>query len=246
MNTVTIRRILSLLGLMAVMLCAMAVSADPLPAPSAPQDEGRFPAVPTLSQPANGGKIEQNGIFSWTNLNATLSKLKIRVVETGEIIVIKVTQTDCNGSYCWWYPTKADLFDKVQDGWSITWKVVSKFAGNPIRTKTAAFSATVNEVDVPNLISPVDNVLLLPAHSLKWKNDSQQNPYYTLTITNTATGEKISTTLEAYSACQAECAVNPHSLPGDLTSATTYTWFVKAKGYTGETAKSEVRTFVTP
>ena len=58
--------------------------------------------------------------------------------------------------------------------------------------------------------------------------------------------EKISTTLEAYSACQAECAVNPHSLPGDLTSATTYTWFVKAKGYTGETAKSEVRTFVTP
>ena len=246
MNTVTIRRILSLLGLMAVMLCAMAVSADPLPAPSAPQDEGRFPTIPTLAAPANGGKIEQNGTFVWTNLNATVSKLKIKVVETGEIIVIKVTQSDCNALYCWWYPTKADLFDKVQDGWTIKWKVISKYAASGLKTKTAPFTATVNEVDVPNLVSPVDNVLLLPAHSLKWKNDSQQNPFYTLTIVRVATQEKVSVTLEAYSHCQAECAVNPYDLPGDLATGSVYQWFVKAKGYTGETAKSEVRTFVTP
>lgn len=248
MNMKSIRRIVSLLGLTIAVMSSMIAFAEPMPAPQAPQSETRGGGTTTLVVPANGERVEQNGIFSWTNVLANQYKLKIRVVETGAILVIKIAATNatCNLEYCWWYPTKEGLFDKVTDGQAITWKVVAKFAGDPVRTKSATFSATINEVDVPNLISPVDNVLLLPAHSLKWKNDSQQNPFYTLTTINTVTNEKVSVMIEAYSHCQAECAVNPHDMPGDLAAATTYKWFVKASGYTGESAKSEVRTFVTP
>ena len=242
----TIRRVLVMTILSAVAVAGAAVSADPLPVPDVPGASVKGPllAVPvtTLASPADGGTLDQMHHLSWQNISADAYVVKMTVVETGQRIKKQVAPAECNVSYCIYMPNKNDFYPLVKDGQTVKWKVTAKFVEDGVTHQSTSNSRTftVDEINAPVLLSPASGEAILGG--LTWDIDTQTTQYQVLFVKNTETGEVVKYTRDTNGGCSFPCSI----YPDNLTEGTKYKWWVKAKGYTGESMTSEKRVFFTP
>lgn len=241
-----IRRICMLAALSAIALTGAVVSADPLPVPDAPDASVKGPigAIPVtiLAVPAHGGTLDQTDHLAWTNVGADGYVVKMRVIETGQRITKKVLPAACTAVYCTYMPNKTDFYPLVKDGQTVKWKVMAKFVdgGQTYRSTSNARTFIVDEINAPVLLSPASGEMIVAG--LTWDVDFSTTQYQILFVKNMETGEVAKYVRDTNGGCSFPCSIYPDS----LSQGTKYKWWVKAKGFTGESRLSEKRVFFTP
>ena len=239
-----IRRIAAMAALSAVALTGAVVSADPLPVPNMPKLT-LAPVSELLSPPDGVTANMYNTVFTWSHL-ATPDKyiVKVTVVRTGETFSANAPLANCSGAgFCTLAASAVpNLFDHVQDGDQVKWRVVAKYGET--KAKSNARTLTFDTVNAPTNLLPANGALLMPVHNLSWTTHNT-NQSYVLVVKNAADGALISKQKLSGEDCAATCAVSASSL-GELPSGTTLKWFVKAIGFNGDVAKSAKQTLVTP
>lgn len=253
MNSVRVsilRRLLAAAVLAVFVFGALPAQAEPMPVPAA--GETRIVPTPQLHYPLHGTLLSHTDVVSWSNVGAKTYVLKLQMGGTDETIKVKVTKAECHQyGYCVWHPSSGGnaFFKRAIDGQAVYWTVMAKFNEDGQKAKAVSETRTfiVDEVVAPTLVSPANNVLLLPGNTLAWETYSDVSKKFVLKLKNTATGETSKFAFAAGAVCSGSvCTVAPHTLPGGLSAATTYHWWVIAKGFTGESAESGIRVFVTP
>lgn len=240
MNSKTIHRAITLLVLILVASLGIA-HAEPLPAPAAPKDGPVviIPPVNLLSPPAGVTVTAVSGL-TWSN--AVLPQkyiIKFVIVETGQTLRFNVPLASCGAGFCVLPISSTPLFDHVSDGDMFTWRVIAKHAFGS--TKSAANMNIADTVSTPDSLLPVHGSTLQPVHDLTWDHDLA-NASYRLIVTHIATGERVIKHKMLAAACAATCSADVFEMTAFVENHG-YQWFVKAKGFNGDKAKSAKQTF---
>jgi hypothetical protein len=133
------------------------------------------------------------------------------------------------------------VLDTAKDGDAIKWRVVAKHGDET--TKSAAMTFIANTVDAPELINPANGGQLDVDEDLSWTN-SPANAKYTLIVRDGETGETVIKRNIPAGSCAAVCIYDPF-VGYILAQQTEYLWFVKARGFNGDKAKSAKQSFTT-
>jgi hypothetical protein len=245
MKNYPIRRIALLAALMAGALTGMTAQADPLPAPAEPKGGGGHEGPPpvVLLMPAADANVTYDTLFAWKNPE-TPNKyiLRLLIVATGETVKFNVPLDACaDGGACGVAAGATPLFDHVKDGAVIQWRVIAKYDDGT--SKSAKRLLRADTVNAPETLFPADDAMLLPVHNLTW-NHSDANESYVVTIIDVETGELTAKFTVLHGDCGATCAISPQITAQNQQQE--YRWFVKAKGFNGNKAKSAKQMFTTP
>lgn len=242
MNNRIIRRAIALLTLTAALTMSLGAYADPLPVPHAPKDGPIviIPPVNLLSPPA-GVVLNQTAVLTWSNVVLPQKYvIKFVIAETGQTLRFNVPLESCGGAgFCTLPISETPLFDMLSDGDSFTWRVIAKHAFGS--TKSAANMNIADTVSAPDSLLPIHGASLNPAANLTWDNDAA-NASYTLVVKHIASGERVIKHKLRADVCAAACSVDVFEMT-DFVEGHGYQWFVKAKGYNGDKAKSAKQTF---
>lgn len=244
-------RILSSLTIVAVLLAAFGITAaaQDIPGFRAPADQAietstEIRLLPELSlyAPDDLAEFRSYTSFQWVDLSALKYKLTFKEVATGIKHTLTIKNNACNGVACTVLPHQSGFLAEVKDGMVLTWQVTAIMEDAKI--KSAVRTVTVNEVIVPTLINPANGSTIGYHSALSWMNANAINDYFRVVMIDAQTGAKALNQFFDSAACAAECSITPHYLTNKLVSGRTYKWYVLAVGFSGEKAKSEVRTVV--
>ncbi|MBK9124140.1 MAG: hypothetical protein IPM16_13630 [Chloroflexi bacterium] len=239
-----IRRTLVPLMLLAMMAVGIA-QADPLPVPEAPGLGVIILPVVNLLSPPDGVTVDYSNVFTWSRVQTADSYvIKMKVVETGAKAKQVVSTDNCfEAGFCIKAMEDTPIFDHVDDGDTVEWKVIAKI--DDIKVKSQTWTVVVDTVAAPTTLLPAHGALLLPVHSLSWNNDDDVNAQYKVVVKDADSGDTVFKLKRFSNQCEGPCSVNS-GVYGPLPLAETFTWFVKAKGYNGDKAKSATQTLYTP
>jgi hypothetical protein len=212
-----------------------------LPAESSTEVRDVLPEF-TLYAPDDQTEMRTYTSFQWADLSALKYKLTFKEVATGVKHTLKVQPAACNGITCALIPGQTGFFSEIKDDTVLTWQVTAIMADGKV--KSAVRTVTVNEVIVPTLNNPVNGAALNYHSTVSWTNANAVNDYFRVVMIDAQTGQKALNQFFDSAACAAECSITPRYLTNKLVPGRTYNWYVLAVGFSGEKAKSEVRTVV--
>jgi hypothetical protein len=238
MNLQMIRRVLATTVLTATLFAGVTANADPLPVPQ--KFEVIVPPVSLLSPP-NGVESTYNTVFTWSDTGTPNTyKLKIKNTNTGQKLTSSVDPATCNeAGFCTRSGDAIDLFEHVEDGDVIQWWVVAKYKDGKV--KSSKRTLIMNTVSAPTTMQPGHTDNLYSENPLRW-NDTFENMQYTLVVKYVDGGAVAHKSTMHSNACEDMCEVNPFE-GQPFPDYELFTWFVKAKGYNGDKAKSAQQTF---
>lgn len=238
---------------------AGAMAQDVLPVPPAADERAATRDDITLYGPINGKALTPYsdedflGLGSYTNeLNWSITYgetviVKIKVPATGLTKSYKNLQTCSFGGPfsftvgCSLKMMATDFFQHIKDGQTFNWRVIMRAeTGEVFKSEWA--TAVVDEVNAPVLPPSPINVTVYQGSSLTWLHDPL-NAGYTVIIKRASDGVVVAKQDISGATCTETCLLDPYTVEG-LQSGTAYKWFVKATGYSGETAKSLKQTFM--
>ena len=234
-----IRRTFTLSALIATMAVSFAASAQPLPLPQPPA--AGLTSVIEVILPESGAEATYYSSFVWgSELPQDSYVLRFKFAD-GTTAKYSVPMEACapDGT-CAVELADTGVLNTVSDNDVITWRVIAKHGDE--KTKSAKATFIANTVSTPELINAVGGVQLSADEELSWTANAA-NERYILIIREAETGALALKRNIAAEFCElGVCVYDP--IPG-LAQQTDYIWFVKAKGYTGDKAKSAKQTFTT-
>lgn len=228
MKMKSIRRILSISLLTIGALASMAVHAVP-------------PLPVFLVSPAEGQTVRYNDTFTWTPNGASKYIVKFKIVQTGQNLSYTFKGTSCGIDECAVTLHNTPLFNAVKDGQTVKWRVIAKSGTQKV--KSVLRTVTVDTVNAP-VTSPVNGSIIGNGDQLTWTNHPA-NKSYTLIVKHVASGTTVINETMLAGECVLLCTVEPHEA-ANLQAGQEYKWFVKAKGFNGNKAKSAKKTFTVP
>lgn len=241
-----IRRTVTPFILLAILAIGFGAQAEPLPVPQSPGQGVMIIPVVSLLSPPDGVTVDYGNVFTWTRvLPADSYVIKMKVVETGATVKHISVPDDCvPAGFCSEAMVNTPIFDYVDDGDTVEWKVIAKIGSTKVKSQT--WMIEVDTVNAPTTLLPAADALLLPAQSLSWNNDHDVNAQYTVVVKHADTGEvEFKLKLNANLCGGVPCSVSS-GVYGPLPLGQEFTWFVKVKGFNGDKAKSVTQTFTTP
>lgn len=235
-----LRTTLSLCTLLVVLMAPAIAQAQPKPLPPAPEAPlPQLSVVVEILSPGTGKYVTQNTTLVWTNeVTPKNYKIKLTADSTGKTVKFKVPLSHCvsNGN-CAIALYETTLLKSLKDGEGFTWQVIGKTNAGKIKSPMQHQAA--DTVTVPTVLSPDNDMFVLPNPILSW-NNSPANSKYVLVIRNATTNKLVAKVKRNASECEGYCKVSTATF--NLKVGKSYTWFVKAKGPNGDVAKSVTRT----
>jgi hypothetical protein len=239
-----IRRTFTLFALIAATAIAItgvsfAAPAAPLPVPLQPLGIGLTSPILLIS-PSAGAEVSYNSKFAWeSELQPDKYVLKFKLAD-GTITKYTVPMELCTlGGTCTVKVDATGVLDVVKDGEPIKWRVIATNGDEKIKSPALTFIA--NTVSMPELLQPLNGGQLTPPGELVWDADIANAKY--ILIVRDMEGALIIKRVIPYTACGEVCTYNPFT--GVLEMQTQYVWFVKARGFNGDKAKSGKLSFTT-
>lgn len=235
-----IRRTFTLSALIVTTAIGYTATAQPLPPPKPPAAALAIPIV--LLDPWDGENADRGDMLIW-QMEPEPDKFVIKFkLANGQKTKYVVPMDQCAPTgTCSVKLADTGILDNARDGDPIKWRVIAVHGGEKVKSENRTFIA--NTVSVPNLINAINGDQLQHDEELVWYN-AQSNAEYTLIVRDMANGENVIKRTLSADVCNEVCTYNPFSTDM-LRQQTSYIWFVKAKGYTGEKAKSAKQTFTT-
>lgn len=227
MNIKSIRRILTLCALAVAALASTIAQAIPQPV--------------FLISPGDGETVAYDDAFTWSHGGADKYILKFTIVETGQNLKHKISGASCGLDECSVTLYKTALFNAVKDGQFVKWRVIAKYGTQKVKSVVRTVAADM--VNAP-VTTPVNGAIVGNGDALSWTNHPV-NQSYTVIVKHVASGEVVIKETMLAGECIWLCAIEPHAL-AELQSGAQYKWFVRAKGFNGNKAKSTKHTFSTP
>lgn len=239
-----IRRTFTLIMLAATLTVTLAAQPEPLPAPAAAGERDAKNPVLLFSPPDGVASPYTNTSLTWGKVDgANKYKVKIKIIETGEKKTFTATPDHCNyADFCTLASRHYSPFLTVEDGWTMQWRVIARLGKQKL--KSGWFNLTADTVTAPDTLLPIAGAILYQGQALTWNNPSGVNEYYTLVVTNAATGVEVYRDSIPSFWCNPECSVDPFSDVLYPTSQS-FNWTVRAKGYNGTFAQTPTRSFST-
>ena len=238
-----IRRFFTLFALASALTVGLVAHADPLPAPRpSAGGGGAVTVVPQISKiaPADGATATYANKLVWSN-EVTPEKYILKfLLGSGEVVKFNVSLAYCvEDGNCTISIGETPLFDYLADGETVLWRVVGKFINGNSKTNQWTFHA--DTVNAPVTLTPGHGETVYSGEDLIW-NHSFTNASYTLIVTHIGSGERVVKHKVFAVSCAATCSADAFGLYSYIENHG-YQWFVKAKGYNGDKAKSAKQTF---
>lgn len=238
-----IRRFFTLFALTAALAVSLVAHADPLPAPRpSAGGGGAVPVVPQITKiaPAAGLTATYATKLVWSN-EVTPQKYILKFLfNGGEVFKFNVPLAYCvEDGNCTIAIGETPLFDLLADGDDVQWRVIGNFGSDKSKsTKWVFYADTVN---APASLTPGHGSNLYSGEDLIW-NHSFTNASYTLIVTHIGSGERVVKHKVFAVSCAATCSADAFGLYSYIENHG-YRWFVKARGYNGDVAKSATQNF---
>jgi hypothetical protein len=227
MHIKSIRRILTISALAVAALASTIAQAIPQPV--------------FLISPGDGETVAYDDAFTWSHGGADKYTLKFTIVETGQNLKYKINGASCGIDECGVTLYKTPLFNAVKDGQFVKWRVIAKYGTQKV--KSVVRTLTADMVNAP-VTTPVNGAVIGNGDALSWTNHPV-NQSYTVIVRHVASGDVVIKETMLAGECIWLCSINPHAL-AELQSGAQFKWFVRAKGFNGNKAKSAKQTFTTP
>lgn len=199
--------------------------------------------VPELLAPDDMAELQAFTNFTWKDVGSKKYAVFFTDTATDTEYSIQLKRGKfCNGVTCTFQPRDTTILSSLVDGMVVTWQVAGKLPEGKTRSETR--TVTVNEVHKPTLSGFNNGDPLSLNGTITWTNANIVNASFRVVVIDTQTGAKVLNLYMNPMACNATCTIAPRHFTKLLTLGRSYKVFVKAKGFSGESAKSNVLTFV--